>query len=76
MEGVAVAHTNDNAHNLENVWKRLQQEWHVVQDGWQDAVAQRFAQEVWAEYEQTMPASLRVIQNLQETLARMRQEVP
>jgi hypothetical protein len=71
-----VSHAGDYAHNIDNTWKRLLLAWQATQDVWQDAVAQRFAQEMWAEYEQTMPASLQAMQNLQETLARMRQEVP
>jgi len=56
-------------------WKVLQQRWQAVRAQWDDAVARRFQQEFWQEYERVLPATLQELQKLAEVVAQARRNV-
>lgn len=53
-----------------------QNQWQTTTEQWQDIVCQRFEREYWSEYTNTIPAALRELDRLAETIERVRKEVP
>jgi hypothetical protein len=54
---------------LRTGWHSLQQEWRTTCDLWNDSVHQRFEQEFWQEWEQTVPSTLDAMQRLAEVMS-------
>ena len=56
-------------------WQRLKQQWDITSSQWGDAARFRFEQEFWQEYEPTINAYIKQLDNLNSIIDQARQEV-
>lgn len=55
---------------LQGEWSLLQERWHVTRQEWQDTVAAQFEREFWEQWEAHLPALLRELDELDDSLDR------
>jgi hypothetical protein len=67
---------NSARDQIQSEWNILNRQWQVSCDQWRDVVRQHFQQEVWHDFERTVPSMLKEMKCLADTIARARQEVP
>jgi len=56
-------------------WKRLKYQWEVTSSHWNDAGRNRFEREYWQEYEPTINAYIKDLDNLNQIIDQARCEV-
>ncbi len=56
-------------------WQRLKQQWQATSSQWGDAARFRFEREFWQEYEPTINAYIKQLDNLNSIIDKARQEV-
>lgn len=54
--------------NLRAYWRMSECQWETTKSKWKDRVSEYFEKEYWKEWQDEMPKSLKVLENLQHTL--------
>lgn len=61
---------SDIHHGLRGEWSVLESQWRSTRNQWADAVADHFEKDFWQELEDGVPAFLRELEQVDETLDR------
>lgn len=66
---------NQSSEELSAKWSSLQAQWSQCRSTWSDVVADRFEHDFWSEWQSSLPQAIRVLQTLEEALARAEKDL-